>query len=152
MYFHLPQRFRVAGLDQSWQQKKKQQNRNDTKNMARNVNLNSVYSFACCYFFWRILASQKVVTAREEHEAQLPLNVNFRFPPLFFCFAFLFPWVTISWGNPAQLSSARKVAGLTIFACQSKIVWKSIGSHVWPKPLDLGLGPRPKQSTADGPN
>lgn len=73
--------------------------------MARNVNLNSVYSFACCYFFWRILASQKVVTAREEHEAQLPLNVNFRFPPLFFCFAFLFPWVTISWGNPAQLSS-----------------------------------------------
>jgi len=60
--------------------------------MARNVNWDSVCSSGGCYFFRLILASQKVVTAREEHEAQLPLNVNFRFP-------FFGPTtVTISWG------------------------------------------------------
>lgn len=50
----------------------------DTKNMARNVNFNSVDRFALGNF----LASQKVVAAgeeHEEHEARLPPNVNFRF-------------------------------------------------------------------------
>lgn len=75
--------------------------------MARNVNLNSVYSFACCYFFWRILASQKVVTAREEHEAQLPLNVNFRFPPLLFLLCFSFSMGDHFLGEPSSAQLGR---------------------------------------------